>query len=206
MQRFAPRSIASAGRRSGCRPVVWRSRWSTRPSRRYAPLFSAPDSWRRRRCVRWKKSPTRHAQQIAGAVTVLSVCRQNAHAEHEAECVYKALATCNLLARVIALRIACGRRVTLQTAISTDASPCRRWARSAVSNRGIPTGADGSLRPQRVPCRTRDKQIRPASVVQKETHRTSSGNSFRSSASVRRRGLKRAPLQTLHMAEPESTG
>ena len=43
---------------------------------------------------------------------------------------------------------------------------------SAVHNRGIPTGADGSSKPQRVPGRTRDKQNRPASVVQKEKQRS----------------------------------
>ena len=106
-------------------------------------------------------------------------------------------------------------RTTSSAAISTDASPCRRLARSAVRNRGIPTGAHGSLRPQRVSGRTRDKQTRPASVVQKEMQRSAPRPETLSEAPpacVRAPPLRAPnwpglkPLQTLHTAEPESTG
>ena len=53
------------------------------------------------------KTPARLAQQIAGAVAVLNVGWQNAHAEEQTERVDEdvALAPRDLLARVIALRI-----------------------------------------------------------------------------------------------------
>jgi hypothetical protein len=83
--------------------------------------------------------------------------------------------------------------------------------------RRLPTGADGSSRPLRVLCRTQDKQTRPASAGQKETQRNAPRREILSGAppacvrapplrAPNRRGLKRAQLQTLHIAEPESKG
>ena len=53
------------------------------------------------------KSPKNRAQQLSGAVAILNVGGQNAHAEQEAERVDEdvALAARDLLARVIALRV-----------------------------------------------------------------------------------------------------
>jgi len=53
------------------------------------------------------KVPPRLTQQIAGAVAVLNVGRQNAHAKQQAERVDEdvALAPRDLVARVIALRV-----------------------------------------------------------------------------------------------------
>ena len=53
------------------------------------------------------KTPPRRAQQIAGAVAVLNVGGQNAHAEQKAERVDEdvTLALRDFLARVIALRV-----------------------------------------------------------------------------------------------------